>query len=49
MTDNLELEKTLWQGRYIDSQEVVEDGIAFDDKMQMLSLQMQKANELKSY
>jgi type I restriction enzyme M protein len=40
----------LTPGRYIDFKEVAEDGIAFDDKMQMLSLalsaQMQKANEL---
>jgi type I restriction enzyme M protein len=40
----------LTPGRYIDFKEVVEDGIAFDDKMQTLSAtlsaQMQKANEL---
>jgi type I restriction enzyme M protein len=40
----------LTPGRYIDFKEVAEDGIAFDEKMQMLSAtltaQMQKANEL---
>jgi type I restriction enzyme M protein len=40
----------LTPGRYIDFKEVAEDGIAFDDKMKMLSstlsAQMQKANEL---
>jgi type I restriction enzyme M protein len=40
----------LTPGRYIDFKEVAEDGVAFGEKMQMLtsslSEQMQKANEL---
>jgi type I restriction enzyme M protein len=40
----------LTPGRYIDFKEVAEDGVAFDDKMQILtanlSKQMQRANEL---